>query len=120
MYYLARHEWIRIQQKQIKASLRTEINPFAMIVCTWIFGCIRYFPAAGSFEFCHWRKRCLILIQYYFPFLLRCWISLQSQNTVTTTATPAIPARITTLEVELNHILQIEANKMTPMTKAAM
>lgn len=39
---------------------------------------------------------------------------------VTATATPAIPAKTIALEAEPNIILQMTANKITPMTKAAM
>ena len=120
MFNLTRHEWIRIQQKHIKTSLRTEIDPFAAIVCAWIFGCIFYLPAAGSFEFWPWRKSRLILNHDYFSLLLRCLISFPSQNTVTATATPAIPARSTALKAEPNQVFQNTTNRMTPMIKAAM
>jgi len=120
MFNLTRHEGIGIQQEHIETSLRTEIYLFAAILRTWIFGCIVYFPAAGSLEFWLWGRIFLSPIHDYFSLLLRCLISFPIRNTVTATATPAIPARTTTPEVEPNHTFQIEVNKITPMTKAAI
>lgn len=67
MFHFARHKWIGIQQEHIETSLRTEIYPFAAIICAWIFGCIFYLPATCGFELRLRRGICLSLIHYYFP-----------------------------------------------------
>jgi hypothetical protein len=41
-----------------------------------------------------------------------------TQNTITTVATPVIPASTSLLDADLKNILQIATNRITPMTNA--
>lgn len=66
MFYIARHKWFGVQQKDSEASLCTKINALTAIVCAWKFGWILDFSAAHSFELGFRRRVGLKLIHVLF------------------------------------------------------
>jgi hypothetical protein len=116
MFHFPSHERIRILLEDAQTGTGAEIDSLAAIHGAGIIYRIYEFAFAGSFVY-WFRFNCSHgLLSLSFEFLN----SFRSQNIVTATATPAIPVRIIELEAEPNHVFQNEANRMTPMTKAAI
>jgi hypothetical protein len=116
MFHLAGHEQIRLLLEDPQTGAGAEIDSLTAIHGTGISCRIFEFAFAGSFVY-WFRFNCSHgLLSLSFEFLN----SFRSQNIVTATATPAIPARTIELDAEPKRVFQNEANRMTPMTKAAI